>query len=326
MLRPIPERLAIEVTAAAVRAVRLRGIGPARRVRAYAERPLPPGLLVPSGTAPNVLDEGGFARLLAEVVGPAPPRRARLVLPDRSVRLHVFPMDALPRGVPDLRGFLLWRLEDALPYPPRDARLAFLGAPNGSPNRQLAIAVVAREQVLAQYERLLRGLGLGVAHMAPASCHLFNLCAARGDTAGNAVEGLLALGPDAATVMLAHRGIPHYARTFLRPEAHATVPATESASEASPPEAPSQVQGTVKALAEEVLRSFAHAAETEDLPAPTHLALAGELSPHPGLAHALQDILGIPCGVVHPPVNRSRQGPPLPAEACALLAAASARL
>jgi hypothetical protein len=309
-----------------VRALRLGGVGPARRVRAYAERPLPPGLLVPSGTTSNVLEEGGFARLLAEVVGPAPPRRARLVLPDRSVRLHVFPMDALPRGVPDLRGFLLWRLEDVLPYPPRDARLAFLGAPNGSPDRHLAIAVVARDQVLAQYERLLRGLGLGVAHVAPASCHLFNLCAARGDAAGNAVEALLALGPEAATVILAHRGIPHYARTFLRPEAHATVPATESAWEAPPPEVPPEAQGTAKTLAEEVLRSFAHATETGDLPAPTHLALAGELGPHPGLAHALQDILGIRCGIVHPSVNHSRQVPPLPAEACALIAAASARL
>jgi Tfp pilus assembly PilM family ATPase len=326
MLRPIPERLAIEVTAAALRAVRLGGFGPAHRVRAYAERPLPPGLLMPSGTVPNVRDEAAFGRLLAEVVGPAPPRRARLVLPDRSVRLHVFPMDALPRGVPDLRGFLLWRLEDVLPFPPREARLAYLGAPNGLPTRQLAIAVVAREQVLAQYERLLRGRGLGAAHVAPAACHLFNLAVARGHAAGDAVEALLGLGPEAATVILARRAIPQYARTFPRPEAHPAPPSAGSPSQALPPEASLEGPQAVKALAEEVLRSVAHAAETGDLPAPTRLALAGEVEPGQGLAHALQEILGIPCGIVQPPVHRSRQDRPLPTQAWALLTAASARL
>jgi Tfp pilus assembly PilM family ATPase len=234
-------------------------------------------------------------------------------------------MDALRREAPDLRRFLLWRLTDVLPFPPQDARLAYLGAPNGLPTRQLAIAVVARQQVLAQYERSLRGLGLGVAHVAPVACHLFNLWAARHETAGDGMEALLGLGPDAATVILAHRGIPHYARTFLRPDAHATSAPAESPPQAPPPEPSLEGPQGVEALAEEVLRSFAHAAETADLPEPTHLALAGELGPERRLTQALQDMLGIPCGVVRPSANRSRQDPPLPTEACALLAAPSTR-
>jgi hypothetical protein len=102
--------LAIEVTAAAVRVLRLGGLGRWRRARGYAERGLPAGLVLPSATAPNVQDEPAFAKLLTEVVGPRPPRRARLVLPDRVLRLHVLELEGAPPEGQALRPFLLWRL------------------------------------------------------------------------------------------------------------------------------------------------------------------------------------------------------------------------
>ena len=69
------EVLAIE--AAAVCALRVGGVGPARTVRAYAERPLPPGVLVPSHSIPNIHDEAAFARALGQAIGPGPPGPSR---------------------------------------------------------------------------------------------------------------------------------------------------------------------------------------------------------------------------------------------------------
>jgi hypothetical protein len=318
--------LAIEVTAAAVRALRLGGIRPRRVVRAYAERPLPHGLVVPSSSLPNVQDEGAFTRLLGEVVGPRPPRRARLVLPDRSVRLHVLNADATPPGGPDLRQFLVWRLQETLPFQPREARVAYVPAPNGAPNRQAAITLVAREQVLAQYERLVGAAGTLAAHMAPAACHLFNLAERDIEAAGDAVHAFLALGPESATLILSRRGIPEYVRTFLRPAAEPEPPFPTSHQGAVDGPAPRPQPTRHKDLVAELLRSFEHAEEEVGLPAPGHLLLGGELAQEPALAAALHEGLGVPCALLPSPAHRVRRAPPLPPGASAILLAALAKI
>ncbi len=318
--------LAIEVTAAAIRAVRLGGIGPGRAVHVYATRPLPRDLLVPSNNVPNVQDEAAFARILVDAVGPRPPRRARLVLPDRSVRLHVLNVDAVPPSGPDLRQFLVWRLQDALPFEPREARVAYLRALDGLPNRQVAITLVAREQVLAQYERLLGAVGTGAAHVAPASCHLFNLAAQDPEAAEHPFQAFLALCPESATLILSHRRIPHYVRTFRRPGAEADdrlpVPTLSAAGAASPRHRPT----LHKELLAELLRSFAHAEDEVGLQPPARLLVGGELGHDASLAAALQEGLGIPCALLPSPLHRVRRGRPLPPEAHAVLVAALARI
>ena len=322
----VREVLAIEVTAAAVRAVRIGGIGPGRAVRAYAERPLPPDLLVPSNSLPNVQDEPAFARILAEAVGPRPPRRARLVLPDRSVRVHVLTLDAIPPGGPDLRRFLVWRLQDALPFEPREARVAYLPAPNGLPNHQVAITLVAREQVLAQYERLLGAAGTGAAHVAPAACHLFNLAAQDPEAAEHPFQAFLGLGPESATLILSVRGIPQYVRTFLRPGAEPDDRSPVHGLPAAGAPGARHRATLPKELVAELLRSFAHAEDEVGLEPPARLLLGGELGHAAPLAAALQEGLGIPCALLPSPLHRVHRGRPLPPEAHAVLVAAFARI
>jgi len=317
------EVLAIEVTAAAVRCLRLAGFGPARRVRAYVERPLPSGLLVPSSSRPNIQNEAAFSRILAEAVGSGRPGRVRLVVPDRSVRIHILNTDALAPHGADLRGFVAWRLRDTLPFEPREARVAFMAAPNGLPNRLMAITLVAREQVVAQYERLIGMLGARVAHVAPAACHLFNLADLEAAGPGAWDHGFLALGIESATLILSRQGVPWYARTFPRPTAAPDgPPAPGPRPPASLREAPSP---TVKAeLVQEVARTLQHAADEAGLGQPAGLLLAGEMGRDAALAAALQAGLGIPAAVLSPaPSIRGVSN--LPSEAHAVLAAALAR-
>jgi Tfp pilus assembly PilM family ATPase len=311
--------LAIEVTASVLRCLRVAGIGRTRAVRAYSEHPVPSGLVVPSSNLPNVRDEPAFSHALAKAVGSRPPRRARLVLPDRSVRLHILNTDAVRPGELDLRQFLVWRLQDALPFESREARVAYLTAPNGLPERRMAITLVAREQVVAQYERLLRGVGTGVAHAAPAACHLFNLAGFEAGPAGREVEAFLALGIEAATLLVLLGGVPHYARTFLRP-AHAPAPGSR-------PPASGPAPTAVPELVSELARSFHHAEEEEGLARPSLLCLAGEMGHDRDLAAALQKGLGIPSALLSAASVRAVRGAGLlPPAAHAVLSAALARI
>lgn len=301
----VGEVLAVEVTAGAVRSLRLRRLGPARALRVYAERLLPPGLVVPSATAPNVQDEGAFAPLLAQAIGPRPPRHVRLVLPDPTVRLHVLAMDDEGAACPDVPKFLLWRLQAVLPFDPRDARLAYQTAPDGQPGRGLALALVAHAPALAQYERLFAGLGIGVSHVASVGCHLFNLAALTAAPSAAGPEACLALDAETATLILAPGGVPHYARTWGLP--------------AGPADGG---DGCLKDLPEAVRQTFAHAEDTANLPPPPHLVVAGAPADAPGVATSLQQALDIPCRALPPPTLGRHALPP---EATPVLAAALAR-
>ena len=309
--------MAVEVTARAVRALRLGRLGRARWLRACTEHPLPPGPILPSAGAPNIQDEATFTHLLAAALGPRRPRRVRLVLPARTVRLHALPMEPGGAGPPDLRRFLLWRLDSRLPFPPQEARLAYQTAPNGQPGRQIALVLATREPVLAQYERLFRGLGVSVAHLAPAAWQLFRLLAEGAGPPGPGVESFLAIELDEATVILSVGGVPHYVRTFLpiglAPDPHSQREGEQRSTGFGP-------SAAYRGLAEELYETFDHAAETEGLAWPTRLVVGG-----PGaamLAPGLEQALGIPCTAPAPPALGGRSLAP---EAAAVLAAALSR-
>ncbi len=206
-----------------------------------------------------------------------------------------------------------------------------MATPNGLPNRLMAITLVAREQVVAQYERLIGMLGAEVAHVAPAACHLFNLADLGAAGPGTWDHGFLVLGIESVTLILSQRGVPQYARTFPRPTAGAAPaptlgPTTVPAGKPQPPAPTRQAPPPTAeaALVQEVARTLQHAAEETGLGQPAGLFLAGEMGRDAALAAALQAGLGIPAAVLSPaPSIRGARS--LPPEAHAVLAAALAR-
>jgi hypothetical protein len=168
-------------------------------------------------------------------------------------------------------------LKDALLFSARHARIAFVAAPDGLPTRRVAITLVARNHVLAQYERLIGSLGMAVVHAAPAACHLFNLVARTAEAAGDATHALLNLAPGSATLILCQRGVPHSARTFPWPD--------------SEPHA---------ALGAELFRTFEHAADTAGLAPPR--------DPLVGRRCRSEPVVGL--GTVRDPRHTLPLGPP----------------
>ncbi|HYB73266.1 MAG TPA: hypothetical protein VED18_07840, partial [Candidatus Sulfotelmatobacter sp.] len=221
--------------------------------------------------------------------------------------------------------FLLWCLRDTLPFPAREARVAYKVAPDGGPGRRVALAVVGREPVLGQYERLLKVSGIRVAHLAPAAWHLFTLAAAFAPRAPAAGRGLLTLDGAAATLILAEAGVLRYVRTFRLPPGASASAADPLPAAAEAEAAPREHPPWLKELGHELLRSFDHALKTSDVPQPAHLLLVGAPPDAPTLTATLQAILEIPCVPLALPAFHARSGGPLPPQAAACLAAALAR-
>ncbi|HEY7678605.1 MAG TPA: hypothetical protein VIG69_16140, partial [Candidatus Methylomirabilis sp.] len=116
-----------------------------------------------------------------------------------------------------------------------------------------------------------------------------------------------------------------YARTFLRPGADPNA-RSEIVGAPPPPPAPPGRQAPLKEVAEELLRTFAHALDMVGVPWPARLCLVGDAGHDAPLAFALAEILGIPCSSLPPPALRSGAGHPLPPQAWAVASAALARL
>jgi hypothetical protein len=177
--------------------------------------------------------------------------------------------------------------------------------------------LVAREQVLAQYERIAAGLGVGIAHIAPVACHLFNLAEAAAD-GSRGTSGFLALGPETATVILGQGDVPRYTRAFPRP-----IKAPDDG--AAQARAGTGAATAVKELVRELAQTLAHAEDAAGIAPPARFELAGEMARHPTVPGTIHDELGIPCTLVGRPAAL-RGEVALPPEADALLAAVLLRL
>jgi hypothetical protein len=290
------EILAVEVTAMAIRCLRLHPLALGGGPPAFTECPLPPGLVVPVLDGLNVRDEAAFGRALAAAVGSRRPRMARLVLPDGAACLRVLRTAPAMNPGTNLRPFLTRRLQEGLPFPAREVRLAYTPAPEARPSHPMVLTLASWDRVISQYERLLGAAGIAVCHTAPAAWHLFH----QADLAAPArlgVGAFLALGHEAATLFLTRAGVPFHVRTFQ--------PAADQAG-----------------LVLEVYDTLAHAESTLGLPPPAQLTVAGEASSAPVRA-ALQQGLGLPCMPLAFGAGR-HASELLPVGAQALLAAALA--
>jgi len=292
MMRDI---LAIEVTAAALRCLRLRPTALGGRP-AFTEHSLPPGLVVPAPDCLNVRDEADFVRALKAAVGSRPPRWARLVLPDRAMCLRVLRTASGVQSAANLRPFLMRDLQGILPFPVAEARLSYAPAPLGRPGNPMALALAGWERVIGQYERLLATAGIAVCHAAPAAWHLYHH-ADLAAHAGPGVAAFLALGHETATLFLTREGAPCFLRTFR--------PAVDPAS-----------------VVLEVHDILAHAQAALGVAPPANLTVAGEAS-SASIRASLQQGLGLPCAPCTFTV-RTWGSEQLPAGAQAVLAAALA--
>jgi Tfp pilus assembly PilM family ATPase len=130
---------------------------------------LPPGLIRPSFTEPNVADEGALAEHLkrtAEQAGMKRVRELSATLPMGSARSLVVTMESLPGSRAEIEEMIQWRVERGMGQQAADLRLNYsrLGDFGGRPQW---IVSATHEWVAAQYEAVFRTLGWRVGMIAP---------------------------------------------------------------------------------------------------------------------------------------------------------------
>ncbi|MEK6744555.1 MAG: hypothetical protein AABZ15_13155 [Nitrospirota bacterium] len=171
--------LGIEITARALRLGLLARKGGAVSLSSSKTLPLPAGMVNETFASPNIKDFEGLAAILRSSIQDTttlPIRRAGLSLPDGIFRVQAIEFDELPANTRDRDRLVRWRLEKGAAFDTANTLLRYQVLPRQDRGCSV-LACVAKQEVIAQYEDLLAGLGLEPWAVVPSSFNTMNFYA-----------------------------------------------------------------------------------------------------------------------------------------------------
>ena len=146
--------VAIEIGAGRIAgaAVERRGRQPV--IGSHAVEPLPPGVLVPSLTAANVVDRSVVMTALNRVIERVGrPSRVALVVPDAVARVSLVRFEKVPARAADLDQLIRWQIRKTAPFPLEEAQVSHARGIRHADGQEFVVTV-ARRAVIEEYEAL----------------------------------------------------------------------------------------------------------------------------------------------------------------------------
>ncbi len=183
-----PPIAAVEFAADRVTCVSLeRGGSPV--VAAHATEPFAPGVITPALNALNILDVNTATEALKRAVDRTGIHgRVALVVPDAIARVSIIPFDQVP-AQKDLDELIRWQVRKSVPFRIEDAQIAYWpgarrSTESGAIGREFVV-VVARRDVIEQYEAVCTRAGLHPGIVDIASFNIINAVLAEGTPQGD---------------------------------------------------------------------------------------------------------------------------------------------
>ena len=184
LLSAQPPTAAIEIAAGRVTVVEV-GTGPeGLLVTAFASEPLPDAAVTPSLTGTNITNPAVVTTALrraCERAGIRPPKRAALVVPDTAARVTLLTFEQLPPKAADLDQLIRWQIRKATPFPLEEAQVTYVPVQQ-EPGASTVAAIVARRDMIGQYEEVVTALGTLPGIVDLASLNVVNAVLAGGGT------------------------------------------------------------------------------------------------------------------------------------------------
>ena len=156
-----PPEAAVEIAADGVSVAVLGARGSEPVVQGFAGAALPPGALVPSLTAPNIVDREAVVGAIRSACDrlDGRPKRVALVIPDLAARVSLMRFDQIPPRREDLDQLIRWQMTKSSPFPADDACVTYsAGARSGTGGEFLVVS--ARRETVREYESVCEQSGL----------------------------------------------------------------------------------------------------------------------------------------------------------------------
>ncbi len=198
-----PPDAAVEFTAERVSAAVVGSRGGSLVLTAHATEALPPGVIVPSFTQPNILDQAaaaGALRRVFDAIGTRP-RRVGLIVPDTVGKVSLVRFEKVPERTDDLDQMVRWQVRKSAPFPIEEAQVAWTpGSTLADGSRELVV-VMARRAIVAEYEAVCAAAGAQAGLVDLVTLNLMNLVmASSGAPAGDWL--LVHMAPESTSIAI----------------------------------------------------------------------------------------------------------------------------
>lgn len=193
-LAPTPPSTAIEIASHRVTVAGLSRLGAKPTVSAYASEPLAAEAVVPSPNSTNIPEPPVVVDALRRALdrtGLRSASRVALVLPDSVARVTLLTFEKLPPKAAELEQLIRWQLKKAMPFPIDEATVSSFVA-NTTEQGITVAAIVARRDIIAEYEGVVSALGIHAGVVDLASFNVMNAIIAGGAAAGDSLVVTLA--------------------------------------------------------------------------------------------------------------------------------------
>lgn len=202
-LAPSPPSVAIEIASRRVTVVELSRSGAGSVVSGHASEALSPEAVAPALGGVNVLHPAEVTDALRRALDRAGLRsagRAALVVPDSVARVSLVPFEQIPAKASDLAQLIRWQVRKGTPFPIEEAQVSYFKAHMSGTATTMA-AVVARRDVIAQYEAVTAAAGVHAGIVDLASFNVMNSILGAG-AAGAGDWLVVSLAAEATTVAI----------------------------------------------------------------------------------------------------------------------------
>jgi Tfp pilus assembly PilM family ATPase len=175
-LTPAPPTVAIEMASRRVTVAAVSGTSGRLAVTGQASEPLVPGLIAPALVGTNIPDPEAVAAALGRAfasAGLADPGRAALVVPDSAAPVSLVTLEQVPSRAADLDQLLRLQIRKSTPFPLDAAQISHVVVARAAGGTTFAV-VVARRDVIAEYEGVAARLGIHTGLVDLASFNVMN--------------------------------------------------------------------------------------------------------------------------------------------------------
>jgi len=151
--------VAVELAADHVSAASVETRAGAAVITVHASEPLPPGALVPSLMAANVVSRPVVMTALQRVLErTGHPRRIGLVIPDLVAKVSLVRFEHVPARAADLDQLVRWQVKKTAPFPIEDAQVSYQRGFTAADGQEFIVSL-ARRGVIEEYESLCAEAG-----------------------------------------------------------------------------------------------------------------------------------------------------------------------
>jgi type IV pilus assembly protein PilM len=212
-LQTSPPTLGLQIDTLRVTAVLVDRAAATPLVRGMATVALPPGALVPSLTAVNMVQRDvvvAAVRTVIDQIG-GRPRRVALVIPDTAAKVSLLPFEQVPSNGRDLEQLIRLQLRKTVPFPVEEAQLAWSRGPARGATTTVVVAAMRRD-IVREYEAVCAAAGLHAGTIDLATFNVVNLAILAGASAAGDTL-LVYVTPGYASVVVVRDGELIFFRT-----------------------------------------------------------------------------------------------------------------